>query len=76
MSGFEAEDMKLGCPRCPGEPPAERVYLEEHPTDDEVAYCLECAYTCQNFIKYPVSQVMDMKTGELYQKNMLTGERV
>lgn len=52
------------------------VYLEEMPGDDGRVYCPSCGYDCQNFIKYPVAQVTDLRTGELSYRNVLTGEKV
>ena len=54
----------------------ERIRLEEDPQDDSIARCPNCRFACQNYIKYPVAQVMDTATGKPVMRNILTNEQV
>ena len=65
---------RLVCPDHKGKD--EKHYLEELDRDDSIVVCPDCGYNCQNFIKYPEVEVMNLATGETYMKNVLTGERV
>ena len=51
-------------------------YLGELPDNDRVVRCPECGEEWQNFIKYPEALIHDSSTGEIFLKNVLTGERV
>lgn len=53
----------------------ERVRLVESTESDDTVECLRCDYTCQNFLKYPVAEVTNLR-GERYLKDVLTGEIV
>ena len=64
-------EARLVCSKHPGEGP---FYLEELPDDDHIVRCPECGEEWQNFIKYPVAEVVDLGTGETFLKNVLTGE--
>ena len=66
-------EKRLVCAKHPGEGPH---YLEELPDNDRLVRCPECGEEWQNFIKYPVATVHDFSTGEIFSKNVLTGERV
>ena len=53
-----------------------KVRLWEDPDDDSVAMCPDCNYACQNFLRYPIAEVHNHRTGERYLRDMLTGEVV
>ena len=65
---------RLICPEHEGDD--KRHYLKEQDGDDSMVFCPDCGYNCQNFIKYPEVEVMDLTTGMTYMKNILSGERV
>ena len=67
---------RLICPNHPTEPPSARRYLYEMEDDDATVECLSdgCDYACQNFVKYPVAQVVEFSTGKIRLKNVMTGE--
>ena len=67
------EIARLVCPNHAGEEPR---FLEELPCDERTVKCPDCGERWQNFIKYPVALIHDVETGEMYRKNVLTGERV
>ncbi len=69
----DTDERRLVCSKHPDEGP---FYLEELPNDDSIVKCPECGDEWQNFIKYPVAQVHNSQTGEIYMQNVLTGERV
>ena len=66
---------KLLCPKVQHLLRDTPVYMEEDPEDDSIMVCPSCQYVFQNLLKYPVMQVINEKTGEVFMKNMLTGER-
>ena len=52
----------------------EIVRLVEMENKDEWVECLRCEEIYPNLLKYPVQQVHNRSTGEMYLKNVLTGE--
>ena len=42
--------------------------------DDDFVVCPVCHSVWQNFIKHPWAQIANRKTGEVFMKNVLTGE--
>ena len=62
----------LTCPNHSPEHP--RLVYDKY--DDSVAICMECGFTCQNFIEYPIAEVIDMETMETRFRNVITGEYV
>ena len=67
-----SETPRLVCSNHPGE---QRIYLVESHNGDRVQ-CPECKGEWPNFLKYPMQEVLDTNTGELFLKNVITGERV
>ena len=67
-------ESRLICPEHQGA--EKKYYLQERDGDDSIAECMDCLYSCQNFIKYPEVEVMNLETGETYMKNVMTGETV
>ena len=65
-----ASDKRLLCPNHPGR----RVYLEHAGPDGDRVQCPECGETWPNYLKYPVQEVVDLNTGEIELKHVLTGE--
>ena len=51
----------------------EIVRLVEMEDEDERVECLRCEEVYPNLLKYPVQQVHNRSTGEMYLKNVLTG---
>ena len=66
------DDLRLVCPDCR----PEVVHLVEFPDDDSRVYCPNCPYHCQNYVRYPVVEVHDFSTGEMYLWDILKKERV
>lgn len=61
---------------CPNKEHSTVTQMWEDSKDDSMAVCPDCNYTCQSFLKYPVAEIYSHTSGELYLKNVLTGERV
>ena len=63
---------RLVCPNHPGQQP---VHLAE--TDDgERVHCPRCHQEWPNYFRYPIQETVDLNTGEIYHRNVFTGERV
>ena len=62
---------KLVCSKCSNA--EERVYLNESMGAERVR-CPKCEDSWPNFLQYPVQPVMNIKTGKLVYRNVLTGE--
>ena len=60
---------------CSNHPKGKRFYLVETDGGTRVR-CPECHGEWPNFLKYPVQEIVDLNTGEIYLKDLLTGERV
>lgn len=66
------EDEHLICPNH-DDPKVRLVEVEDD--HGQIVECLQCGYSCQNFLRYPVTLLAD-RTGKSYWQNVLTGERV
>ena len=55
--------------------PDERVYLEKSCGGERVR-CPKCEDDWPNFLRYPIQPVMDIMTGQLVYRNVITGEEV
>ena len=69
---------RLICPNHPdqNQDVTTRVYMVEQPEDIYTVTCPQCGNESQNFLRLPVTTVVHLKTGNVYLKNMLTGEVV
>ena len=65
-------DLRLSCPHHSGD----RVELLKAVGVDDLLECPQCDFTCPDYLTYPVRQLVNRRTGELYSKNVLTGEVV
>ena len=64
-----AEERHLICPNC-----SDKRRLVEDETDETEMECLFCNYRCQNYLKYPLAQVVKRGTCEIVFQNVFTGE--